>query len=314
MDTMMVRKVVRIDPDKCDGCGLCVPSCAEGAIQVIDGKARLVADNLCDGLGACLGKCPRDAITIEDRPAEQFDERAVSSRRSHATPHRPAEVPAGHAGDPSCLAGSSAAPPAPAAAAAGAASADRPSPPSAAGGGVLPCGCPGTMARKLTPAAARHARTSPTPATEAAPGTPIPSALGHWPVQLALLPVSGPIWQDADVLISADCVPFALGDFHSRLLAGRTLAIACPKLDDPAPYVEKLARIFAANDIRSVTVARMEVPCCGGLVRIVQTAMGQAGKSIPLNVVIVGVGGTIVEVNDASRTKQTTGSRKGTER
>ena len=240
-----MRKVVRIDEDKCDGCGLCVPSCAEGAIRIIDGKARLVADNLCDGLGNCLGTCPRDAITIEERPAEAFDEQAV---RRHKRELAPAED-------------------------------DK-----------LPCGCPGTMARKLNGAdAAPPARARSVAAA---------SRLGHWPVQLALVPVGGEMWHHADVLIAADCVAFAVPDFHERLLAGRSLAVACPKLDDAEAHVEELARIFAANDIRSVTVARMEVPCCGGLVRVLQAAMERAGRNLPLNVVTIAATGEILGTHE----------------
>lgn len=245
--TRRTRKIVRIDEDKCDGCGLCVPDCAEGAIQIIDGKARLVAENLCDGLGNCLGACPNDAITIEERPAEQFDEAAV---RAHLK-QRPAEEP-----------------------------------------GKLPCGCPGTMMRKLKPATteAGSARLG------EGEGASRPSHLSHWPVQLTLLPVGGDIWRDADVLIAADCVGFAMPDFQERLLAGKTLAIACPKLDDVEPYVDKLASIFANSTIRSLTVAHMEVPCCSGIVTVVKEALQRSGRTdIPLRDVTVGVSGSIVD-------------------
>ena len=254
---IQTRKIVRIDEDKCDGCGLCVPNCAEGAIQIVDGKARLVAENLCDGLGNCLGTCPNDAITIEERPADEFDEQAVAehlAKRPRQTDRdRHAEVePAPQAAD------------------------------------KLPCGCPGTMARKLKPQC-----------DSSQPGTrnsiSRPSRLGHWPVQLALLPAGGEVWQDADVLIAADCVGFAMPDFHERLLAGKTLAVACPKLDDVEPYIEKLASIFANNGIRSLTVARMEVPCCGGIVTAVREALKRSGRSdIPLREVRVGMDGSIV--------------------
>jgi ferredoxin len=254
------RKIVEIDEDKCDGCGLCVPSCAEGAIRIVDGKARLMAENLCDGLGNCLGACPRGAITIEERPAEAFDEQAVEARK--------------------------------AASAAGESAAGCEDEASAAGAPAsLPCGCPGTMARKLSDA----------PASETArqPWRPAPGAsrLGHWPVQLALVPERGEMWNGADVLLAADCVAYAMGDFHERLLAGRALAVACPKLDDAEAYVTKLARIFAGNQIRSVTVARMEVPCCGGLERIARRALEQADKALPVNVAVIGVDGRTIEVN-----------------
>jgi ferredoxin len=218
MDNKTLRKIVRIDEDKCDGCGLCVPNCAEGAIRVVDGKARLLGESLCDGLGACLGHCPKGAITIEERQAEDFSEEAVEKARK-------------------------------------------------------PCGCPGIMARESK-------------------GTD--SKLRHWPVQLTLLPETGPVWKDADVLLAADCAAYALPDFHSRLLKGRSLAVACPKLDDAEFYVEKLSRVFASNAVRSVTVARMEVPCCAGLERIARAAMERSGKKLPMKTVVVGVGGGIL--------------------
>ena len=248
-----MRKIVRIDEDKCDGCGLCVPDCAEGAIKVIDGKARLVAENLCDGLGNCLGACPNDAITIEQRPAEEFDEAAVEA---HLRP--------GTAGD-----GRPSAEP----------EADK-----------LPCGCPGTMMRKLEPAPAGEPRGG------RCEDSSRPSRLGHWPVQLALLPVAGDMWQDADVLIAADCVAAAMPDFHERLLAGKTLAIACPKLDDVEPYIDKLASIFAGNSIKSLTVAHMEVPCCLGIVKAAEEALRRSGRTdIVMRDVTVGVNGVIVD-------------------
>ena len=241
--TRRVRKIVRIDPDKCDGCGLCAGDCAEGAIQIIDGKARLVAENLCDGLGNCLGTCPRDAITVEEREADEFDETAVIEvGRRH-------EAPAPGVPD------------------------------------KLPCGCPGTMARKLAPR-------PPAPSCEGERTRP--SQLGHWPVQLALVPPAGDLWQDADVLIAAGCVAFAMPDFHERLLAGKTVAVACPKLDDIRTHIEKLAAIFADNDIRSITVAHMEVPCCTGIIHAVDVALVRAGRTdIPFTDITVGVDGTV---------------------
>lgn len=245
------RKIVKIDADKCNGCGQCVPNCAEGAIRMIDGKARLVADNLCDGLGNCLGKCPMDAITIEERPAGEFDEAAVEN---HLHAAKPAAAHSG--GCPGAVL--------------------------RALGGAAGGGCPGSAMRKMAPKAAAVA------------GEPASSQLGHWPVQLALAPVSGPIWQDADVLISADCVAYALADFHTRLLAGKTLAIACPKLDDVGPYIDKLTEIFANNSIRSLTIAHMEVPCCGGIVYAVGQALAASGRQdIPVHDITVGVDGTI---------------------
>jgi len=233
-----MRKIVIIDEDKCDGCGLCVPSCAEGAIQVIDGKARLLAENLCDGLGNCLGTCPKDAITIEERPCDEFDEAAVEVHRRRGPQSPPAE------------------------------------------------GCPGAKLVKLGLRTAQLAT--------ADKGKTRPSRLGQWPVQLSLLPATGELWQDADVLIAADCVSVAMPDFHERLLDGKSVAVACPKLDDLAPHVAKLAEIFAGNSIRSVTVAHMEVPCCSGIVVAVERAMAIAGVTdIPVTDITIALDGTI---------------------
>jgi NAD-dependent dihydropyrimidine dehydrogenase PreA subunit len=244
MSDKVMRKIVRIDEDKCTGCGLCVPDCAEGAIKIIDGKAKLLAENLCDGLGACLGVCPFDAITVEERPADEFDEAAVEAARTE--PVAPVEAPA-----------------------------------------QTPCGCPGTMARSLEPQAV--------PSVEP---TAQSSQLSHWPVQLTLVPPAGDMWNDADVLIAADCVAFAMPDFHQRLLAGRAVVIACPKLDDVGPYIDKLTRIFADNSIRTVTVAHMEVPCCTGIVMAARAAMDASGRTdIPFGDITVGIDGTVKAEN-----------------
>jgi len=244
MAKFATRKIVHIDEDKCDGCGLCIPNCAEGAIKIIDGKARLLAENLCDGLGACLGTCPQDAIKVEERPAEDFDEKAVEERLKQVGKEKVPEE--------------------------------------------KPCGCPG--------AAMRMFNGGDRPNPFAAPPSPAAggkSQLRHWPVQLMLLPEGGPIWDQADVLFAADCVAFALPDFQARLLAGKSLAVACPKLDNAEHYVEKLSRIFAGNDIKSLTIARMMVPCCGGLEQITQMAMEKAGKNIPVEVVVVSPDGSV---------------------
>jgi ferredoxin len=254
MATIM-REIVKIDEDKCDGCGLCVPNCAEGAIRIIDGKAKLVGENLCDGLGACLGHCPKDAITIEQRPAEEFDEAAVEQRLAKQKQQDEGESGGGCGG-----------------------------------------GCPGTMLRMLknldggdTPDNAGDIATEPM-----AEGQNRPSRLGQWPVQLKLVPSTGPIWEDADVLIAADCVAYAMADFHEKLLAGRTLAIACPKLDDVNAYVAKLINILASNNIRSVTVAHMEVPCCNGIVSAVRAGIEASGRNdIQVRDLTVGIDGKV---------------------
>ena len=255
MNNRTTRKIVRIDPDKCNGCGLCVPGCAEGAIKIIDGKAQLVAENLCDGLGNCLGNCPQDAIIIEERPADQFDHAAVNAHlQATQSPTQPADCSKGG-------------------------------------------GCPGSMLKRLKALSGRPETMTDKSKKIEQNQQPRPSQLGQWPVQLSLVPVSGPIWDGTDVLISADCVAFAMADFHERLLAGKTLAIACPKLDNFQRHLDKLQAIFAANPVRSVTIARMEVPCCGGLVSAVRQAMEQAGRDdIPVKEIIITVDGDTQEI------------------
>lgn len=254
----MRRKIVQIDEQRCDGCGQCIPACAEGAISLVDGKARLSADVLCDGLGACLGECPQGAITVIERDAAAFDEEAVRAHLARTTDPAPA-----------------------APARASLRVLDAPAAP--AGGG-----CPGARPMALTrpPAAAGAPALAPAAAA---------SRLAHWPVQLHLVPVKAPWFDGADVLVAADCVPFAHPRFHEDLLAGKALVIGCPKLDDLPAYVEKLTRIFAANAVRSVTVVRMEVPCCGGMAAAARRSLAAAGKELPLRDVVVRVDGGIRE-------------------
>jgi Pyruvate/2-oxoacid:ferredoxin oxidoreductase delta subunit len=248
---MALREVVRIDEELCDGCGECVPSCAEGAIAIVDGKARLVDEALCDGLGACLGHCPQGAITIVRADAEPFDEALAHSVAAAApAPRPPAQAP-----------------------------------PLAAAHGHLQDGggCPGSRTQQFAAA------------DPVADGAPRPSALRHWPVQLHLISPAAPAYRGADVLLAADCVAYAAGDFHRDFLAGRALAIACPKLDSQQDaYVAKLAALIDGAEIRSLTVAIMEVPCCGGLVRLAQVAAAQARRSVPIRVVVVGVQGQVL--------------------
>jgi NAD-dependent dihydropyrimidine dehydrogenase PreA subunit len=261
MATQTTRKIVHIDEEKCDGCGLCVPNCAEGAIKIINGKAKLLAENLCDGLGACLGHCPKGAIHIEERPAADFDEHAVQQHLNQQ------EAPVAHFTLTPSL--SSLMP--------------HSSP-------IAHTGCPGSGMRML--------QRKPAQPASAAGSLQRPSQLGQWPVQLALVPVAGPIWENADVLIAADCVPFAYPEFHEQMLAGKTLAIACPKLDDIEPYVQKLATIFANNPIQSITVAHMEVPCCTGIVRIVHAALALSGRTdLPVRDITIGIHGTLHSVS-----------------
>ncbi len=254
----MLRKIVKIDPDKCNGCGDCVPSCAEGAITIINGKAVLAADNLCDGLGACLGECPMDAITIEERDADEFDEVAVEKHLTaqgkpvpathgpaHAAPATPAPAPHAHSGG----------------------------------------GCPGSRAMSF----ARPAE----PADETPAAASRQSQLGQWPVQLTLVSTTAPYFQGADLLITADCVPFAYANYHDDFLKGKAVVVGCPKLDDNQFYQNKLTELFAKSDVRSITVLKMEVPCCGGIAVAAQQALAACGKQIPFRVVTIGIQGDI---------------------
>jgi hypothetical protein len=216
-----------------------VPACAEGAIQIVDGKARLMADNLCDGLGACLGDCPREAITIEQRDTDAFDEEEVKKVQAAQTAGIAAKSAHGHGG------------------------------------------CPSSRLMKLDSKEAK-------PAEE---GASRQSRLGNWPVQLNLVPPTAPFLAEANLLLAADCAPFAYADFHRDFLNDRTLVIGCPKLDDGQVYLDKLTRMLQENDIKSLTVVRMEVPCCSGLVAIAQQALAASGKQIPFETVTIGIKG-----------------------
>jgi NAD-dependent dihydropyrimidine dehydrogenase PreA subunit len=253
----MIREIVKVDEEKCDGCGLCVPACAEGAIRIIDGKARLLADNLCDGLGACLGHCPKDAIIIEKRAADEFDEEAVEDHLGNtgrAAAVHPEPEPA-RGGCPSAQVQSFAAP---------------------AHGGACPSARLMTFDMPASPSEESSTRTS---------------ALRQWPVQMHLVPPSAPFLQNADLLLAADCVPFAYADFHRDFLQGRALLIGCPKLDDGQAYLQKLIAILNQNDIRSLTVLHMEVPCCSGLIMLARQAIAASGKNVPLETVRIGIQG-----------------------
>jgi NAD-dependent dihydropyrimidine dehydrogenase PreA subunit len=255
----MIRKMVKIDEEKCNGCGLCVPSCAEGAIQIIDGKARLIADNLCDGLGACLGDCPVDAISIEEREADEFDEVAVEDHLKKTgrkpQPHHH-EAAALTGGCPSAAVKSFAAP--------------------AAGGG-----CPSARTMNFSEQKEEQSQSV---------GSR-PSRLAQWPIQLHLLPPTAPFFQNADVVLAADCAPFAYADFQEVLLKGKALAIACPKLDNTEPYVDKLVAMITQSNIKSLTVVHMEVPCCNGLIFMARQAIEKSGRDIPFDTVCIGIRG-----------------------
>lgn len=252
----MIREIVKIDEDKCNGCGLCVPACAEGAIKIIDGKAKLLADNLCDGLGACLGHCPEDAIIIEKRSADEFDEEAVE-QHLHQQGAAPAQTPASHAG--------------------GGCPSAKVVDFSSAGGG-----CPSSRVMTSAPAAA---------AGEAAGSRQ--SQLKQWPVQLHLVPPTAPFLQNADVLLAADCVPFAYADFHKDFLKDKALLIACPKLDNTEPYLAKLTAMIQQSQVRSITVLHMEVPCCTGLVHLARQAVDASGREVRFETVRIGLQGEI---------------------
>ena len=237
----MIRKIITINEEKCNGCGACAAACHEGAIGIVAGKARLLREDYCDGLGDCLPSCPMDAISFEEREAPAYNEAAVLATKALAEKLRsmmtPAQVPAG--------------------------------------------GCPGTRSRRIV-----HEASAP-----AAAG--VPGQLENFPVQLKLVPTFGPIYENADLLIAADCTAYACGDFHSRFIRGRTTVIGCPKLDE-GDYTDKLTRIFSTNSIRSVTLVRMQVPCCGGLTRAVQEALKRSGKNIPMTTFIVTPEGNIM--------------------
>lgn len=253
----MKRKIVEFDESRCDGCGDCIPSCAEGAIQLVNGKARLVGDLLCDGLGACLGDCDKGAIRIVEREAEAFDEVAVERRLAASRPAPRPKLPATLMAAP--------------------------------GGG-----CPGSRALDLAAPAPRRGLAvvgpEPEPMRPAAGG----SRLSQWPVQLHLVPTRAPYFQGADLLLAADCVPFAYARFHDDLLAGRRVVVGCPKLDDNQAYAAKLADLFRVSGIRSVTVAKMEVPCCGGIAWAARQALAQSGKVLPYREVTVGIRGELL--------------------
>ena len=225
----MKRKIIKIDESKCNGCGLCAAACHEGAIGMVDGVARLLREDYCDGLGDCLPACPTGAITFEEREALAYDEEAV--RRAQAAAKVGTQSPAGNTAE------------------------------NGTAPDVLPCGCPGSQSRTL------HRESTPVsepPASCVTAAAPAVSRLSQWPVQIKLVPVNAPYFHGADLLIAADCTAYAYGNFHEEFIRGRITLVGCPKLDE-GDYTEKLTSIIASNDIKSVTIVRMEVPCCGGI-------------------------------------------------
>lgn len=281
----MIREIINIDEEKCNGCGLCIPNCPEGALQVIDGKARLISDLFCDGLGACIGHCPEGAIEVEKREAEPYDERRVmaniithgentiAAHLKHLESHgetellataravlkeegivldEPAPVETGHAG------------------------------------------CPGSLSREI--------RLDEQPADANGNDQPRPSELTQWPVQLHLIPASAPWLRERDLLISADCVAYTVGDFHKQHLKGKALTIACPKLDSGQDvYQEKLTSIIENSGVKSLEVLIMQVPCCGGLLRLVQQAAANAQREVPIKYSVVSIEGEILETADLNQ-------------
>lgn len=242
----MVRQIIRIDEEKCDGCGLCASACHEGAIEVIDGKARLVREYFCDGLGDCLPGCPRGAISFEEREAPAYDEAAVRKAKEKKEMEEKKEA---HAGG----------------------------------------GCPGSQTRSFTLSMEGMAQgQAPVPA-----GRPL-SRLAQWPCQIRLVPVSAPFFDGAKLLVAADCTAYAYAGMHEEFMRGRVTLIGCPKLD-PVDYTEKLTAILKENDIRSLTIVRMEVPCCGGLQRAAENALKASGKFIPWQVVTISRDGRILD-------------------
>lgn len=277
---MAKRKIIEIDQDKCNGCGQCMPNCPEGALQIIDGKARLVSDLFCDGLGACIGHCPQGAISVVEREAGQYDEKKVmehivrqgpntiAAHLEHLKDHRQdgylkealeflagrgipvphKEAPAGHAHH---------------------------------------AGCPGARVIDFTQIRSQHS-------TAAVADTNAVSHLGHWPVQLNLVPAFAPYLQDCDLLIAADCVPFAYAGFHEGLLKDKVLLVGCPKFDDLDAYRAKLEQIFKINSIKSITYAHMEVPCCSALIGVIKDAIAASGKEIPFKEAVISIRGTLL--------------------
>lgn len=232
----MIRKIIKIDEEKCNGCGACATACHEGAIEMINGKAKLTREDYCDGLGDCLPACPTNAITFEEREAPAYDETAVLAAKGKKLSN------------------------------------------------PLPCGCPGTNSKSIK---RENYNYSAQPA-------PMQSRLSQWPVQIKLVPVNAPYFDNANLLVAADCTAYAYGNFHNEFIRNHITLIGCPKLDE-GDYTEKLTAILESNNIRSVTVIRMEVPCCGGIENAVKNALQQSGKFIPWRVVTISTDGNILE-------------------
>lgn len=258
---MTVRKIVSIDESKCNGCGLCIPNCAEGALAIIDGKAKLIKEIYCDGLGACLGHCPQDAITIIERDADEFNEDAVEKMLKEQGKTLNNTQNASNSG------------------------------------------CPGSTVRQFNKVES-HAHEGGCPGsrmrmiqrkeTEETEDVKLTSKLRQWPVQLQLVPASAPFLKNADLLITADCVPFAYANYHNDFLKGKVVVVGCPKLDDSMYYAKKLQDIISVNDLESITVLRMEVPCCSGIAQAAKMGRDNSGINIPIKVVTISIEGEVI--------------------
>ena len=234
----MIRRIIHIDEEKCNGCGLCAKACHEGAIGIVEGKAKLLRDDYCDGLGDCLPACPMEAISFVEREAAAYDEAAVLANKQRKQQDKP-----------------------------------------------LPCGCPGTQSRQIKRDES---------ATMVQGAMPVTSQLQQWPVQIKLAPLRAPYFDGANLLIAADCTAYAYGNFHNEFIRNHVTLIGCPKLDE-GDYTEKLTQIIAENEIKSVLIARMEVPCCGGIENAVKNALKASGKFIPWRVVTISTDGRILD-------------------
>jgi len=258
-----LRKMILIDEEKCTGCGLCVPGCAEGALQVVDGKARLVGDIYCDGLGACIGECPEGALIIEEREAEDFDPQAVLELLGEQGRSVPEHMP-----DPKSLRIKKS----------------------------FPAKCPGAEIKSMTSCQQVN--------TAAAQGLTSNSNLSHWPVQLRLVPSEASFLQGADLLLTADCVPVALPDYHANYIEGKVVVMGCPKFDDAQSYIEKMASIISQNEIQSITVMEMEVPCCSSMSSIVRQALLKAGRIVQVTRLIISRDGRVLSCGPLNELKR----------
>ena len=289
----MIREIVNIDEEKCNGCGICIPNCHEGALQIIDGKARLISELMCDGLGACLGHCPEGAITIEKREADEYDEvlvvqqiipkgkNTLIAHLKHLKEHGETVFLKQAVGYLKMNAGAIPFSVDAVIAEVHAVKIEQAS-------GCASGGCHGSQEVSFEPKNLRFA--------PAALSTEIPSALRQWPVQMHLINPAGTAFQGTDLLLAADCVAFSLGNFHSKYLAGKSLVIACPKLDQGKEiYVEKIRRLIDEAKVNTITIMMMEVPCCGGLSHLVQMAKAQATRKVPVKEIIVSIKGEILE-------------------